>query len=166
MADRVLFLRGELRRGDRHTARDEDRVVAEPVRAALVPEQVAADQAFAGVLATAGQRSAGVMVILNGNVKVSRKDVSGVEEHIVTYGPGGFLGGLEQLAREGQHGGLHRCHLRRQAQHGARLAADLVHRVGVAEQREHQAVDADRLVLLSQLDASLWVANQDHILAV
>jgi thioredoxin reductase (NADPH) len=49
-------------------------------------------------LATAGQRSEGVMVILSGNVKVSRKDVTGVEEHIVTYGPGGFLGGLEQLA--------------------------------------------------------------------
>ena len=50
------------------------------------------------VLATAGRRSEGVMVILSGNVRVSRKDVSGVEEHIVTYGPGSFLGGLEQLA--------------------------------------------------------------------
>jgi len=49
-------------------------------------------------LAAAGQRSAGVMVIVSGNVRVSRRDVSGVEEHIVTYGPGGFLGGLEQLA--------------------------------------------------------------------
>jgi thioredoxin reductase (NADPH) len=49
-------------------------------------------------LAAAGQRSEGVMVILSGNVRVTRKDVSGVEEHIVTYGPGGFLGGLEQLA--------------------------------------------------------------------
>jgi thioredoxin reductase (NADPH) len=49
-------------------------------------------------LATAGQRSEGVMVILSGNVRVSRKDAVGVEEHIVTYGPRGFLGGLEQLA--------------------------------------------------------------------
>lgn len=49
-------------------------------------------------LAAAGQRSAGVMVILSGNVSVFRRDVSGVEEHIVTYAPGGFLGGLEQLA--------------------------------------------------------------------
>jgi thioredoxin reductase (NADPH) len=49
-------------------------------------------------LAAAGQRSEGVMVILSGNVRVSRKDISGVEEHIVTYGEGGFLGGLEQLA--------------------------------------------------------------------
>jgi thioredoxin reductase (NADPH) len=49
-------------------------------------------------LATAGRGSEGVMVILSGSVRVSRKDVSGVEEHIVTYGPGGFLGGLEQLA--------------------------------------------------------------------
>jgi len=39
-------------------------------------------------LATAGHHSPGVMVILSGNV----------EEHIVTYGPRSFLGGLEQLA--------------------------------------------------------------------
>jgi len=49
-------------------------------------------------LAAAGRRSAGVMVILSGSVKVFRRDVSGVEEHIVTYAPGGFLGGLEQLS--------------------------------------------------------------------
>jgi thioredoxin reductase (NADPH) len=49
-------------------------------------------------LATAGQRSEGVSVILSGEVRVTRKDVTGVEQHIVTYGPGGFLGGLEQLA--------------------------------------------------------------------
>jgi thioredoxin reductase (NADPH) len=49
-------------------------------------------------LATSGQHSAGVMVILSGNVRVSQRDVTGVEEPIVTYGPGGFLGGLEQLA--------------------------------------------------------------------
>ena len=49
-------------------------------------------------LAAAGRRSAGVMVIITGTVKVFRKDVSGVEEHIVTYAPGGFLGGLEQLS--------------------------------------------------------------------
>jgi thioredoxin reductase (NADPH) len=49
-------------------------------------------------LATAGKRSEGVMFILSGNVKVTRNDVVGVEEHIVTYGPGSFLGGLEQLA--------------------------------------------------------------------
>jgi thioredoxin reductase (NADPH) len=35
-------------------------------------------------LATAGQRSQGVMVILSGNVRVSRRDVTGVDEHIVT----------------------------------------------------------------------------------
>jgi thioredoxin reductase (NADPH) len=49
-------------------------------------------------LATAGRRSEGVMVILSGNVRVTRTDVVGVEEHIVTYGPRSFLGGLEQLA--------------------------------------------------------------------
>ena len=49
-------------------------------------------------LATAGQHSLGVVVVLSGSVRVSRQDVTGVEEHIVTYGPGGFLGGLEQLA--------------------------------------------------------------------
>lgn len=49
-------------------------------------------------LATAGRRSHGVVVILSGTVRVFRKDVTGIEEHIVTYGPGGFLGGLEQLA--------------------------------------------------------------------
>jgi len=49
-------------------------------------------------LATAGRRSEGVMVILSGNVRVTRRDVVGVEEHIVTYGPRSFLGGLEQLA--------------------------------------------------------------------
>ncbi|HEY1874443.1 MAG TPA: FAD-dependent oxidoreductase [Steroidobacteraceae bacterium] len=49
-------------------------------------------------LASAGRRSEGVMVILSGNVRVTRKDVVGVEEHIVTYGPRSFLGGLEQLA--------------------------------------------------------------------
>ena len=49
-------------------------------------------------LASAGQRSEGVMFILSGNVSVTRKDVVGVEEHIVTYGPGSFLGGFDQLA--------------------------------------------------------------------
>jgi thioredoxin reductase (NADPH) len=49
-------------------------------------------------LAAAGRRSAGVMVILSGHVRASRTDITGLEEHIVTYGPGGFLGGLEQLA--------------------------------------------------------------------
>jgi thioredoxin reductase (NADPH) len=49
-------------------------------------------------LASAGRHSPGVMVILSGNVRVTRKDVVGVEEHIVTYGPRSFLGGLEQLA--------------------------------------------------------------------
>jgi thioredoxin reductase (NADPH) len=49
-------------------------------------------------LATAGRHSPGVMVILTGNVRVTRKDLVGVEEHIVTYGPRSFLGGLEQLA--------------------------------------------------------------------
>ena len=49
-------------------------------------------------LATSGHKSEGVLVILSGSVRVSRKDVAGLEEHIVDYGPGGFLGGLEQLA--------------------------------------------------------------------
>ena len=49
-------------------------------------------------LATAGRRSPGVMVILSGQVRVTRTNIAGAEEHIVTYGPGGFLGGLEQLA--------------------------------------------------------------------
>jgi thioredoxin reductase (NADPH) len=49
-------------------------------------------------LATAGRRSPGVMVILSGQVRVTRQNIAGAEEHIVTYGPGGFLGGLEQLA--------------------------------------------------------------------
>ncbi|HEY2340222.1 MAG TPA: FAD-dependent oxidoreductase [Steroidobacteraceae bacterium] len=49
-------------------------------------------------LATAGRRSLGVMVILSGQVRVTRQNIAGAEEHIVTYGPGGFLGGLEQLA--------------------------------------------------------------------
>ena len=50
------------------------------------------------VMATAGQRSQGVMVILSGEVRVTHRDITGVEEHIVTYGPGSFLGGLEQVA--------------------------------------------------------------------
>jgi thioredoxin reductase (NADPH) len=49
-------------------------------------------------LASSGQRSEGVMFVVSGSVKVSRTDVTGVEEPIVSYGPGGFLGGLEQLA--------------------------------------------------------------------
>jgi thioredoxin reductase (NADPH) len=49
-------------------------------------------------LATAGRRSPGVMVILSGQVRVTRQNIAAAEEHIVTYGPGGFLGGLEQLA--------------------------------------------------------------------
>ena len=49
-------------------------------------------------LATAGRRSPGVMVILSGQVIVTRQNIAGDEDHIVTYGPGGFLGGLEQLA--------------------------------------------------------------------
>jgi thioredoxin reductase (NADPH) len=49
-------------------------------------------------LAVSGRHSAGVMVILSGQVGVSRRDVAGLEEHIVTYGPGSFLGGLEQVA--------------------------------------------------------------------
>ena len=66
----------------------------ERVRRFGEPRAFAADEN----LATAGRRSEGVMFILSGNVRVTRKDVVGVEEHIVTYGPGGFLGGLEQLA--------------------------------------------------------------------
>ena len=49
-------------------------------------------------MATAGRHSPGVMVILSGQVRVTRQNIAGAEEHIVTYGPGGFLGGLEQLA--------------------------------------------------------------------
>jgi thioredoxin reductase (NADPH) len=49
-------------------------------------------------LAVSGRHSAGVMVILSGQVGASRRDTAGLDEHIVTYGPGSFLGGLEQVA--------------------------------------------------------------------
>lgn len=49
------------------------------------------------LLATSGKTSGGVNVILSGSVTVTRRDATGAEEHIVTYGPGSFLGGLEQL---------------------------------------------------------------------
>src|SRR5579871_6009268 len=64
------------------------------VRRFGAPRTFAAGQA----LATAGRRSAGVMVILSGEVRVSYKDAAGNEEHIFTYGQGGFVGGVEQLS--------------------------------------------------------------------
>src|ERR1700741_3330493 len=48
-------------------------------------------------LATAGQHSPGVMVLLGGHVRVSRRGVRGIHGEIVTYEPGSFLGALEQL---------------------------------------------------------------------
>ena len=49
-------------------------------------------------LSTIGQVSAGLMVILSGNVEVSHLDKAGHRETIVTHGPGHFLGELAQLA--------------------------------------------------------------------
>ena len=55
MADRVLFLRGELRGGDRHAARDENRVVAETVGPARRRWSAAGQHARRGPLAPARQ---------------------------------------------------------------------------------------------------------------
>ena len=48
-------------------------------------------------LVKVGRLSDGLMIILSGSVAVSRRDLSGMEEQIVTYGPGAFLGELGQL---------------------------------------------------------------------
>ncbi|HTT40262.1 MAG TPA: FAD-dependent oxidoreductase [Burkholderiales bacterium] len=48
-------------------------------------------------LARAGERSRGLMVILEGNVTVYRRDVTGAQEPLVTYGRGGFFGELAQI---------------------------------------------------------------------
>jgi thioredoxin reductase (NADPH) len=49
-------------------------------------------------LATIGQVSPGLMVILAGQVEVTHRDKSGQRVTIVTHGPGQFLGELAQLA--------------------------------------------------------------------
>ena len=54
--------------------------------------------ASGAALATIGQVSSGLMIILAGNVEVSHRDKSGQRVIIVTHGPGQFLGELAQLA--------------------------------------------------------------------
>jgi thioredoxin reductase (NADPH) len=49
-------------------------------------------------LATAGEVSSGLMVILSGSVDVTQRDGSGQRSLIVTHSPGQFLGELAQLA--------------------------------------------------------------------
>ena len=49
-------------------------------------------------LATEGQVSSGLMVILSGSVDVSQRDRSGQRSLIVTHSAGHFLGELAQLA--------------------------------------------------------------------
>ncbi len=49
-------------------------------------------------LVTAGKPSAGMTVILSGNVAVAQQDVLGHETPIVTHAPGGFMGELADLA--------------------------------------------------------------------
>jgi thioredoxin reductase (NADPH) len=49
-------------------------------------------------LATAGEVSSGLMVILSGSVDVTQRDSSGQRSRIVTHSPGQFLGELAQLA--------------------------------------------------------------------
>jgi thioredoxin reductase (NADPH) len=49
-------------------------------------------------LVTAGKTSAGMTVILSGDVAVTQHDVLGHEKPIVTHGPGGFMGELADLA--------------------------------------------------------------------
>src|ERR1700683_190769 len=49
-------------------------------------------------LATVGQVDLGLIIILEGTVDVTKHDQSGRRSAIVTYGPGGFLGELAQLA--------------------------------------------------------------------
>jgi thioredoxin reductase (NADPH) len=54
--------------------------------------------ATGAALATIGQVSPGLMVILAGQVEVTHRDKSGQRVTIVTHGPGQFLGELAQLA--------------------------------------------------------------------
>jgi thioredoxin reductase (NADPH) len=49
-------------------------------------------------LAKVGVVGYGLMVILSGEVEVTQHDQSGRREHIVTHGPGAFMGELAQLA--------------------------------------------------------------------
>jgi thioredoxin reductase (NADPH) len=55
---------------------------------------------FAGgaALAKVGEVAQGLTIILTGKVDVSRRNRTGPATHIVTHGPGGFLGELAQLA--------------------------------------------------------------------
>jgi thioredoxin reductase (NADPH) len=49
-------------------------------------------------LAEVGEVGAGLTIILDGKVDVTRRDASGRREPVVTHGPGAFLGELAQLA--------------------------------------------------------------------
>ncbi|MDH6230479.1 thioredoxin reductase (NADPH) [Mesorhizobium soli] len=49
-------------------------------------------------LATAGQVSPGLAIILAGEVKITQRNQSGSRSEIVTHGPGAFMGELAQLA--------------------------------------------------------------------
>ena len=49
-------------------------------------------------LAEVGKVGAGLTIILSGNVDVTQQDKSGHRTHIVTHGPGSFLGELAHLA--------------------------------------------------------------------
>jgi thioredoxin reductase (NADPH) len=49
-------------------------------------------------LATVGEVSQGLAVVLTGNVLVSQRTRTGSATHIVSYGPGAFLGELAQIA--------------------------------------------------------------------
>jgi thioredoxin reductase (NADPH) len=49
-------------------------------------------------LATVGDVGRGLMIILAGEVDITRRDQSGRREPIVTHGPGAFMGELAQLA--------------------------------------------------------------------
>ena len=43
-------------------------------------------------LVTAGEVSPGMFVVLRGQVEVTHRSVLGPDEHIVTHGPGSFMG--------------------------------------------------------------------------
>src|SRR6267142_990065 len=49
-------------------------------------------------LAKVGEMGLGLTIILGGNVEITQHDQSGRREHIVTHGPGAFMGELAQLA--------------------------------------------------------------------
>src|SRR4051812_47525333 len=59
---------------------------------------VARSYAAGDALATVGKVSEGLTIILSGKAEVTRHARAGAGELIVTYGPGGFMGELAQLA--------------------------------------------------------------------